>query len=98
MGVRAPVEGLATRSIFCWWTPHYRLSSTLDVAGELVQFVATLLLAERRRRRTRGSGALSCFCAAVLGGCAWSATARPPSRWPAATSCPRSPPDATSAS
>ena len=42
--------------------------ATLDVPRELVQFVATLLLAERRRRGTpRGSRALTCFWQAVLG-------------------------------
>jgi hypothetical protein len=36
--------------------------------GKLVQFVARLLAAERRRRRTpRGSRALTCFWLAVLG-------------------------------
>jgi hypothetical protein len=40
----------------------------LDVPGELVQFTAMLLLAERRRRGTpRGSRALTCFGQAVLG-------------------------------
>jgi hypothetical protein len=43
-------------------------SATLDVPGELAQFVAKLLLAERRRRGTpRGSRALTCFKQAVLG-------------------------------
>jgi hypothetical protein len=42
--------------------------ATLDVPRELVQFVAKLLLAERRRRGTpRGSRALTCFWQAVLG-------------------------------
>jgi hypothetical protein len=42
--------------------------ATLDVPRELVQFVAKLLAAERRRRGTRrGSRALSCFWEAVLG-------------------------------
>jgi hypothetical protein len=42
--------------------------ATLDVPRELVQFVAKLLLAERRRRGTpRGSRALTCFWEAVLG-------------------------------
>ena len=42
--------------------------ATLDVPRELVQFVARLLLAERRRRGTpRGSRALTCFWQAVLG-------------------------------
>jgi hypothetical protein len=42
--------------------------ATLDVPRELVQFVARLLAAERRRRRTpRGSRALTCFWQAVLG-------------------------------
>ena len=42
--------------------------ATLDVPGELVQFVAKLLLAERRHRGTpRGSRALTCFWQAVLG-------------------------------
>jgi hypothetical protein len=42
--------------------------ATLDVPGELAQFVARLLLAERRRRGTpRGSRALTCFGEAVLG-------------------------------
>jgi hypothetical protein len=42
--------------------------ATLDVPRELAQFVAQLLLAERRRRGTpRGSRALSCFWQAVLG-------------------------------
>jgi hypothetical protein len=41
--------------------------ATLDVPRELVQFVAKLLLEERRRRRTpRGSRALTCFWQAVL--------------------------------
>jgi DDE superfamily endonuclease len=41
--------------------------ATLDVPRELVQFVARLLLAERRRRGTpKGSRALSCFWQAVL--------------------------------
>ena len=41
---------------------------TLDVPGELVQFVARLLAAERRRRGTpRGSRALACLWQAVLG-------------------------------
>jgi hypothetical protein len=41
---------------------------TLDVPRELVQFVAKLLLAERRRRGTpRSSRALTCFWQAVLG-------------------------------
>jgi hypothetical protein len=39
-----------------------------DVPRELAQFVAKLLLAERRRRGTpRGSRALTCFWQAVLG-------------------------------
>jgi hypothetical protein len=43
-------------------------SATLDVPRELAQFVAKLLLAERRRRGTpRGSRALTCFKQAVLG-------------------------------
>ena len=43
-------------------------SATLDVPGELAQFVARLLLAERRRRGTpHGSRALTCFRQAVLG-------------------------------
>jgi hypothetical protein len=42
--------------------------ATLDVPRELVQFVAELLLAERRRRGTpRGSRALTCYWQAVLG-------------------------------
>jgi DDE superfamily endonuclease len=42
--------------------------ATLDVPGELAQFVARLLLAERRRRGTpEGSRALTCFWQAVLG-------------------------------
>jgi hypothetical protein len=42
--------------------------ATLDVPRELAQFVANLLLAERRRRGTpRGSRALACFWQAVLG-------------------------------
>jgi hypothetical protein len=42
--------------------------ATLDVPRELMQFVARLLLAERRRRGTpRGSRALACFWQAVLG-------------------------------
>jgi hypothetical protein len=42
--------------------------ATLDVSRELVQFVAKLLAAERRRRGTpRGSRALTCFWQAVLG-------------------------------
>jgi DDE superfamily endonuclease len=42
--------------------------ATLDVPRELVQFVAKLLLAERRRRGTpAGSRALTCFWQAVLG-------------------------------
>jgi DDE superfamily endonuclease len=42
--------------------------ATLDVPGELAQFVAKLLAAERRRRATpRGSRALTCFGQAVLG-------------------------------
>jgi hypothetical protein len=42
--------------------------ATLDVPRELVQFVAKLLAAERRRRGTpRGSRALTCFWQAVLG-------------------------------
>jgi hypothetical protein len=42
--------------------------ATLDVPRELAQFVAKLLLAERRRRGTpRGSRALGCFWQAVLG-------------------------------
>jgi DDE superfamily endonuclease len=42
--------------------------ATLDVPGELAQFVAKLLLAERRRRGTpKGSRALTCFWQAVLG-------------------------------
>jgi hypothetical protein len=42
--------------------------ATLDVPTELVQFVAKLLAAERRRRGTpRGSRALTCFWQAVLG-------------------------------
>ena len=42
--------------------------ATLDVPRELAQFVAKLLLAERRRRGTpRGSRALSCFGQAVVG-------------------------------
>jgi hypothetical protein len=42
--------------------------ATLDVPRELAQFVAGLLLAERRRRGTpRGSRALTCFGEAVLG-------------------------------
>ena len=41
--------------------------ATLDVPRELVQFVAKLLWAERRRRGTpRGSRALTCFWEAVL--------------------------------
>ncbi len=42
--------------------------ATLDVDRELVQFVAKLLAAERRRRGTpKGSRALTCFWEAVLG-------------------------------
>jgi hypothetical protein len=42
--------------------------ATLDVPRELAQFVAKLLLAERRRRGTpRGSRALTCFGQAVAG-------------------------------
>jgi hypothetical protein len=42
--------------------------ATLDVQRELVQFVAKLLAAERRRRGTpAGSRALTCFWQAVLG-------------------------------
>ena len=42
--------------------------ATLDVPRELVQFVARLLAAERRRRGTpRGSRALTCFWQAALG-------------------------------
>ena len=42
--------------------------ATLDVPRELAQFIAKLLLAERRRRGTpRGSRALTCFWQAVLG-------------------------------
>jgi hypothetical protein len=42
--------------------------ATLDVPGELAQFVAQLLAAVRRRRGSpRGSRALSCFWQAVLG-------------------------------
>jgi DDE superfamily endonuclease len=42
--------------------------ATLDVPRELVEFVAKLLWAERRRRGTpRGSRALTCFWEAVLG-------------------------------
>jgi hypothetical protein len=42
--------------------------ATLDVRRELAQFVAKLLLAERRRRGTpRGSRALTCFWQAVVG-------------------------------
>jgi DDE superfamily endonuclease len=42
--------------------------ATLDVPGELVQFVAKLLAEERRRRGTpKGSRALTCFWQAVLG-------------------------------
>ena len=42
--------------------------ATLDVPGELAQFVARLLLAERHRRGTpRGSRALTCYGEAVLG-------------------------------
>ena len=42
--------------------------ATLDVPGELVQFVAALLAEERRRRGTpHGSRALTCFWQAVLG-------------------------------
>jgi hypothetical protein len=42
--------------------------ATLDVPGELAQFVARLLLAERGRRGTpKGSRALTCFWQAVLG-------------------------------
>jgi hypothetical protein len=41
--------------------------ATLDVPRELVQFVAKLLLTERRRRGTpRGSRALTCFWQVVL--------------------------------
>jgi hypothetical protein len=58
--------------------------ATHDVPRELVQPVAKLLLAERRRRGTpRGSRALTCFRQAVLG-CAGSATGPPqtrPRRW-----------------
>ena len=42
--------------------------ATLDVPRELAQFVAKLLLAERRRHGTpEGSWALACFGQAVLG-------------------------------
>jgi hypothetical protein len=42
--------------------------ATLDVPRELVQFVAKLLAAERRRRGTpKGSRALTCYWQAVLG-------------------------------
>jgi hypothetical protein len=42
--------------------------ATLDVPRELVQFVAKLLAAERRRRGTpKGSRALTCFWQVVLG-------------------------------
>ena len=42
--------------------------ATLDIPRELVQFVAKLLAAERRRRGTpKGSRALTCVWQAVLG-------------------------------
>jgi hypothetical protein len=59
-------------------TSHHKISfrwrlhviadrATLDVPRELVQFVAGLLAAERRRRSTpHGSRALTCFWQAVL--------------------------------
>jgi hypothetical protein len=44
-----------------------RYRATLDVPRELLQFIAKLLAAERRRRRTpAGSRALTCFGEAVL--------------------------------
>jgi hypothetical protein len=42
--------------------------ATVDVPGELAQFTAKLLTAERRRRgKAKGSRALTCFWQAVLG-------------------------------
>jgi hypothetical protein len=64
------------------------LRATLDVPWELVQFVARLLAAERRRRGTpRGSRALTCFWQAVLG-VRCSATAPRLTRWPVTTASP----------
>src|SRR5262249_58501422 len=67
-GRGAPVEEVSPK-ITSYGRLHviaYR--ATLDVPRELVQFVAQLLLAERRRRGTpRGSRALTCFWQAVLG-------------------------------
>jgi hypothetical protein len=53
---------------FCWRLHVIAYRATLDVPRELAQFVAKLLLAERRRRGTpRSSRALGCFWQAVLG-------------------------------
>src|SRR5213080_4729899 len=61
-------RGLTTRSTSAGRLHVIAYRATLDVPGELVWFVAKLLLAERRRRGTpRGSRALSCFWQAVLG-------------------------------
>jgi hypothetical protein len=69
--------------------------ATLDVSRELVQFVAKLLAAERRRRGTpKGSRALTCFWQAVLG-LRWFRTAPRPTHWPATTASPGPPPTAT---
>jgi len=69
--------------------------ATVDVPGELAQFTAKLLAAERRRRGTpRGSRALTCFCRRCWG-CGGSATAPPPMPWPAITASRGPPPTGT---
>src|SRR6266700_1199183 len=61
-------RGLTTRSTSTGRLHVIAYNATLDVPRELAQFLAKLLLAERRRRGTpRGSRALTCFWQAVLG-------------------------------
>jgi hypothetical protein len=69
--------------------------ATLDVPGELVQFVAKLLLAERRRRGTRAAAGRCPASGKRCWGCAGSATARRRTRWPVTTGSPGPPPTAT---
>src|SRR5215471_11328607 len=67
-GRGARVEEVSPKIVFCWRLHVITYRATLDVAGELAQFVAGLLLAERHRRGTpKGSRALTCFRQAVLG-------------------------------
>src|SRR5215472_13628226 len=94
-GRGARVEEVSPKIVFCWRLHVITYRATLDVAGELAQFVAGLLLAERHRRGTpKGSRALTCFWQAVLG-CGGSATAPAQAPWPATITSPGPLPTAT---